>query len=195
MSTPKQKGKLIVFSAPSGSGKTTIVRHLLKQQELNLEFSISATSREKRGLEEHGKDYYFLDLDTFKSKIKNDEFLEWEEVYRDNFYGTLKTEIERIWAKGKNVIFDIDVSGGLRIKKKFPEDTLAIFVKPPDLNELIIRLKERGEESAEKISMRVAKAPAELATAPLFDEIVINDDLEKALSDAYNLVSSFINEN
>lgn len=194
MSTAKQKGKLIVFSAPSGSGKTTIVRHLLKQEELNLEFSISATSREKRGQEVHGKDYYFLDLNTFKSKIKNDEFLEWEEVYRDNFYGTLKTEIERIWAKGKNVIFDIDVSGGLRIKKKFPEDTLAIFVKPPDLNELIIRLKERGEESAEKISMRVAKAPAELATAPLFDEIVVNDELEKALADAYNLVSNFIKE-
>ncbi|MBO6605525.1 guanylate kinase [Psychroserpens sp.] len=195
MSTEKHNGKLIVFSAPSGSGKTTIVRHLLKQKELNLEFSISATSREKRGREEHGKDYYFLDLKTFKSKIKNDEFLEWEEVYRDNFYGTLKSEIERIWAKGKNVIFDIDVSGGLRIKKKFPENTLAIFVKPPDLNELIIRLKERGEESAEKISMRVAKAPAELATAPLFDEIVVNDDLDKALSDAYNLVSSFIENN
>ncbi|WP_299337726.1 guanylate kinase [uncultured Psychroserpens sp.] len=188
-----KKGKLIVFSAPSGSGKTTIVKHLLKQEELNLEFSISATSREKRGQEVHGKDYYFLDLKEFKNKIKNDEFLEWEEVYRDNFYGTLKTEIERIWAKGKHVIFDIDVSGGLRIKKKFPEETIAIFVKPPDLNELIIRLKERGEESPEKISMRVAKAPAELATAPLFDEIVLNKDLDKALDDAYNLVSNFIN--
>lgn len=189
-----KKGKLIVFSAPSGSGKTTIVRHLLKQEELNLEFSISATSREKRGQEIDGKDYYFLDLKAFKNKIKNDEFLEWEEVYRDNFYGTLKTEIERIWAKGKHVIFDIDVSGGLRIKKKFPKETLAIFVKPPDLNELIIRLKERGEESPEKISMRVAKAPAELATAPLFDEIVLNKDLEVALENAYKLVSDFIND-
>lgn len=188
-----KKGKLIVFSAPSGSGKTTIVRHLLKQEELNLEFSISATSREKRGQEIDAKDYYFLDLKEFKNKIKNDEFLEWEEVYRDNFYGTLKTEVERIWAKGKHVIFDIDVSGGLRIKKKFPEETLAIFVKPPDLNELIIRLKERGEESPEKISMRVAKAPAELATAPLFDEIVLNKDLDKALENAYTLVSNFIN--
>lgn len=183
-----------MFSAPSGSGKTTIVRHLLKQEELNLEFSISATSREKRGKEIHGKDYYFLDLKAFKNKIKNDEFLEWEEVYRDNFYGTLKTEVERIWAKGKHVIFDIDVSGGLRIKKKFPEETLAIFVKPPDLNELIIRLKERGEESPEKISMRVAKAPAELATAPLFDEIVLNKDLDKALNDAYALVSNFLKD-
>ncbi|MFK7782628.1 guanylate kinase [Psychroserpens sp.] len=188
-----KKGKLIVFSAPSGSGKTTIVRHLLKQEELNLEFSISATSRDKRGQEIDGKDYYFLDLKEFKNKIKSDAFLEWEEVYRDNFYGTLKTEVERIWAKGKHVIFDIDVSGGLRIKKKFPEETLAIFVKPPDLNELIIRLKERGEESPEKISMRVAKAPAELATAPLFDKIVLNKDLDKALDNAYTLVSNFIN--
>ncbi|WP_052184273.1 guanylate kinase [Psychroserpens sp. Hel_I_66] len=188
----KNRGKLIVFSAPSGSGKTTIVRHLLRQKELNLEFSISATSREKRGNEVHGKDYYFLDSKDFKNRIKNDEFLEWEEVYRDNFYGTLKTEIERIWGKGKNVIFDIDVSGGLRIKKKFPNETLAVFVRPPDLNELVIRLKERGEESVDKINMRVAKAPAELATAPLFDVTVLNKDLDKALDDAYQLVSNFL---
>lgn len=190
----KKQGKLIVFSAPSGSGKTTIVRHLLKQPELNLEFSISATSREARGNEVHGKDYYYLSLKEFKNKIKNDEFLEWEEVYRDNFYGTLKAEVERIWAKGKHVIFDIDVSGGLRIKRKFPEQTLAVFVKPPDLNELVRRLKDRGEESPEKISMRVAKAPAELATAPLFDEIVVNSNLEEALENAYKLVSDFINK-
>ncbi|APY08610.1 guanylate kinase [Winogradskyella sp. J14-2] len=188
----KKQGKLIVFSAPSGSGKTTIVRHLLKQPDLNLEFSISATSREARGNETHGKDYYYLSLSEFKNKIKNDEFLEWEEVYRDNFYGTLKAEVERIWAKGKHVIFDIDVSGGLRIKRKFPEQTLAIFVKPPDLNELVRRLKDRGEESPEKISMRVAKAPAELATAPLFDEIVVNSNLDEALENAYKLVSEFI---
>lgn len=190
----KKQGKLIVFSAPSGSGKTTIVRHLLKQPELNLEFSISATSREPRGNEVHGKDYYYLSLKEFKNKIKNDAFLEWEEVYRDNFYGTLKAEVERIWAKGKHVIFDIDVSGGLRIKRKFPEQTLAVFVKPPDLNELVRRLKERGEESPEKISMRVAKAPAELATAPLFDEIVVNSNLDEALENAYKLVSDFINK-
>lgn len=186
-------GKLIVFSAPSGSGKTTIVRHLLEQQELNLEFSISATSREKRGLEEHAKDYYFLSLKEFKSKIKNEEFLEWEEVYRDNFYGTLKTEVERIWAKGKHVIFDIDVSGGLRIKRKFPEYTLAVFVKPPSIDELKIRLKKRQTESKDKINMRIAKASAELATAPLFDTIVLNDNLEKALEESYNLVSEFLN--
>ncbi|WP_299520617.1 guanylate kinase [Winogradskyella sp.] len=189
-----KQGKLIVFSAPSGSGKTTIVRHLLKQEELNLEFSISATSREKRGNEQHGRDYYYLSLKEFKNRIKADDFLEWEEVYRDNFYGTLKTEIERIWAKGKHVIFDIDVSGGLRIKRKFPDQTLAVFVKPPDLNELVRRLKERGEESEDKISMRVAKAPAELATAPLFDVIVVNSNLESALENAYKLVYDFINK-
>ena len=188
-----KSGKLIVFSAPSGSGKTTIVRHLLGIEDLNLEFSISATSREKRGEEVDEKDYYFLSAKAFKNKIKNDEFLEWEEVYRDNFYGTLKTEVERIWAKGKNVIFDIDVSGGLRIKRKFPEETLAVFVKPPSIDELKIRLKKRKTESEDKINMRVAKASAELATAPLFDTIVVNDDLEKALEEAENKINAFIN--
>ncbi|WP_338732435.1 guanylate kinase [Mangrovimonas cancribranchiae] len=190
----QQEGKLIVFSAPSGSGKTTIVRHLLKQKELGLEFSISATSRDKRGEEVDGKDYYFLSFEEFKQKIKNDEFLEWEEVYRDNFYGTLKTEVERIWAKGKHVIFDIDVSGGLRIKRKFPKETLAIFVKPPSIDELKIRLKKRQTETNDKINMRIAKASAELATAPLFDHIVINDTLEHALEESYNLVSEFIKQ-
>ena len=188
------KGKLIVFSAPSGSGKTTIVRHLLNQEQFQLEFSISATSREARGKEKDGEDYYFISAKEFKNKIKLDEFLEWEEVYIDNFYGTLKTEVERIWAKGKHVIFDIDVAGGLRIKKKFPERTLAVFVKPPDINELIIRLKQRGEESSEKIAMRVAKAPTEMATAPQFDTIILNDDLTTALNDAENLVNDFLNK-
>jgi len=187
------KGKLIVFSAPSGSGKTTLVRHLLQQEELNLEFSISATSREKRDNETDGKDYYFLDAQAFKNRIKNDEFLEWEEVYRDNFYGTLKTEVKRIWAKGKNVIFDIDVSGGLRIKRKFPDQTIAIFVKPPSIDELKIRLKKRQTETNDKINMRIAKASAELATAPLFDVIVVNDDLDKAIEESYKLVSDYIN--
>ena len=186
------QGKLIVFSAPSGSGKTTIVRHLLKQDELNLEFSISATSRQKRGEEVNGKDYYFLSAKEFITKIKNDEFLEWEEVYRDNFYGTLKTEVERIWAIGKHVIFDIDVSGGLRIKRKFPEQTIAVFVKPPSIDELKIRLKKRKTESEDKINMRVAKASAELATAPLFDHVVENKELSTALNEAYQLVSNFI---
>jgi len=193
MSSKKSPGKLIVFSAPSGSGKTTIVRHLLAQEELNLEFSVSATSREKRGAEVDAKDYYFLSIDDFKQHIKADEFLEWEEVYRDNFYGTLKTEIERIWALGKHVIFDIDVSGGLRIKRKFPEQTLAIFVKPPSIDELKIRLKKRQTETQDKINMRVAKASAELATAPLFDCIIENDILKTAQKEAYTTVSQFIN--
>lgn len=188
------KGKLIVFSAPSGSGKTTIVRHLLKQEDLNLEFSISAATREARGEEVNGKDYYFMSLDQFKQHIKNEDFVEWEEVYRDNFYGTLKSEVERIWAKGKNVIFDIDVAGGLRIKSKFPKETLAVFVKPPSVDELKRRLKERSTESDEKINMRIAKAHVELATAPQFDAVIKNYDLEVALDEAYQLVKEFVTQ-
>jgi guanylate kinase len=185
-------GKLIVFSAPSGSGKTTIVRHLLSKEDLNLEFSISAASREPRGEEANGKDYYFMSTKEFKQHIKNDDFLEWEEVYRDNFYGTLKSEVDRIWAKGKNVIFDIDVVGGLRIKHKFPEETLAVFVKPPSVDELKRRLKERSTESEDKINMRIAKASVELATAPQFDTIIKNYDLDTAKEEAYQLVKDFV---
>ena len=186
------QGKLFVFSAPSGSGKTTIVRHLLQQEKLNLAFSISATSRAPRGEEKDGIDYYFISLKEFKSKIKNEEFLEWEEVYRDNFYGTLKTEVERIWSQKKHVIFDIDVAGGLRIKKKFPNQTLAVFVKPPRVDELKIRLNKRKTESEEKINMRIAKASVELATAPQFDKIIKNYDLQTALTEAEELVENFI---
>jgi guanylate kinase len=186
------EGKLFVFSAPSGSGKTTIVRHLLAQKKFNLEFSISATSREARGEEVHEKDYYFISLKDFKQHIKSEDFLEWEEVYRDNFYGTLKSEIERIWAQGKHVIFDIDVAGGLRIKKKFPDKTLAVFVKPPSIDELKIRLKKRKTETDEKINMRIAKASIELATAPQFDTIIKNYDLEVALKEAENLVGDYL---
>ncbi len=189
------KGKLLVFSAPSGSGKTTIVRHLLAQPDLNLEFSVSCTTREPRGEEVHGKDYYFISLKEFKNHIKAEEFVEWEEVYRDNFYGTLKSEVERIWAKGKNVIFDIDVAGGLRIKKKFPQETLAVFVKPPSIDELKIRLKKRSTESDDKINMRIAKASVELATAPQFDKVIKNYDLDVAKTEAYELVKQFINQN
>jgi guanylate kinase len=187
-----KQGKLIVFSAPSGAGKTTIVRHLLGIEELNLAFSVSATSREPRGEEINGKDYYFMSASEFKQHIKNEDFLEWEEVYRDNFYGTLKSEVERLWAMEKNVIFDIDVSGGLRIKRKFPEQTLAIFVKPPSIDELKIRLKKRSTESDDKINMRIAKASAELATAPQFDVIIKNHDLELAKQHAFELVKEFI---
>jgi guanylate kinase len=188
------KGKLIVFSAPSGSGKTTIVRHLLKQEKLNLEFSISATSRDPRSFEENGIDYYFISLKEFKKHIKSDDFLEWEEVYRDSFYGTLNSEIERIWALKKHVIFDIDVVGGLRIKKKFPDETLSVFVKPPSVDELKIRLKKRKTESEEKINMRIAKASVELATAPQFDKIIKNYELEVALKEAEELVADFLNK-
>jgi guanylate kinase len=186
------KGKLLVFSAPSGSGKTTIVRHLLAQPDLNLEFSISCATREPRGQEVDGKDYYFISWEEFKKHIKAEEFVEWEEVYTNNYYGTLKSEVERIWAKGKNVIFDIDVSGGLRIKSKFPQETLAVFVKPPSVDELKRRLKQRSTESDEKINMRIAKAHVELATAPQFDKIIKNYDLDVAKAEAYELVKEFI---
>ena len=186
------KGKLIVFSAPSGSGKTTIVRHLLKQEKFNLAFSVSATSRAPRDFEKNGEDYYFISSREFKNKIKTDAFLEWEEVYINTFYGTLKSEIERIWKLKKHVIFDIDVVGGLKIKNKYPKETLAVFVKPPSIDELKIRLKKRSTESEDKINMRIAKASVELATASEFDQIIKNYELEIALKEANNLVSKFL---
>jgi len=185
-------GKLIVFSAPSGSGKTTIVRYLLEQPELNLAFSVSATSRPRRVREKHGEHYYFMSISEFKKHIKNNDFLEWEEVYRDNFYGTLKSEVERLWAEGKNVIFDIDVAGGLRIKRKHPDITLAVFVKPPSVDELKIRLKKRSTEDEDKINMRIAKASVELATAPQFDKVIKNYELETALREAHQLVAEYV---
>lgn len=191
---PRKTGKLIVFSAPSGSGKTTIVQHLLKQEDLNLEFSVSATSRDPRPGEVHEKDYYFISIKEFKQHIKNEDFLEWEEVYRDNFYGTLKREVQRIWDKGKNVIFDIDVVGGLDIKNIYPKQTLAVFVKPPSVEELKIRLKKRKTESDEWIDRRIAKASIEMATAPQFDKILINNELDTALNEAHQLVKSFVND-
>ena len=192
MSCNNFNGKLIVFSAPSGAGKTSIVKYLVEQDELNLGFSISATSREKRGEEINGEDYYFLSTDEFKSHIKSDSFLEWEEVYRDNFYGTLKSEVKRIWGLGKHVIFDIDVSGGLRIKRKYPENTIAIFVKPPSIDELKIRLKKRKTETENKINMRISKASAEMATADLFDLVIENKILKSAQKEARNIVLDFI---
>ena len=189
-----KQGKLIVFSAPSGSGKTTIVRHLLAQEDLNLEFSISATSRPPRGQEQHGVDYYFISLEDFKNHIQAEDFLEWEEVYADNFYGTLKSEVERIWSKGKHVIFDIDVVGGLRIKKQFPERTLAVFVQPPSVEELETRLRNRKTETEDKINMRISKASKEMATAPEFDHILVNDQLEDALKEADQLIGDFLKE-
>jgi guanylate kinase len=188
---PKQ-GNLIVFSAPSGSGKTTIVRHLLEQKELNLGFSVSATSRPRRAQEEHGRDYYFLSKEAFEKHIKNNDFLEWEEVYKDNYYGTLQAEVERIWKEGKAVIFDIDVVGGLRIKNKYPGNTLAIFVQPPSLEVMEQRLRNRKTESEEKILERLNKAEKELKFATDFDVILINDDLETAKKEAIRLVETFL---
>ncbi len=186
------KKKLIVFSAPSGSGKTTIVRHLLAQKELNLSFSISATSRAKRGKEQNGVDYYFLSASEFKEKIKNEAFIEWEEVYQDTYYGTLKSELERLWADGKYIIFDIDVVGGLNIKKQFPEETLAIFVQPPSIEVMEERLRNRKTDSEEKIRERVAKATKEMKFAKDFDVILVNDVLEDAQKEAYQLIADFL---
>ena len=189
-----QQGKLIVFSAPSGSGKTTIVKYLLTQPQLHLDFSISATSRYMRDGEINGKDYYFISPEEFQKKIAENAFVEHEEVYKDNFYGTLKTELERIWSEGKHVIFDIDVVGGLNIKNQYPDQTLAIFVNPPSVDELERRLKFRQTESDEKIAMRLEKAEREIARAPEFDVILENHDLETAKNEAVQLVSNFLNQ-
>jgi guanylate kinase len=188
-----KKGKLVIFSAPSGSGKTTIVKHLLSLN-LGLEFSVSATSRPLRGTEIDGKDYYFLSVEEFKKKIVNDEFLEWEEVYEGKFYGTLKSEVERIRNKGNHVIFDVDVVGGCDIKKYFGNEALAVFVQPPSINELRSRLISRGTDTPEVIESRVAKAEYELTFAPQFDVIIVNDNLEKALAEAEKIMLNFLAE-
>ncbi len=185
-------GKAIIFSAPSGAGKTTIVRHLLQMEHLRLEFSVSATSRAKRGHEVDGKDYYFLSADDFLKKAKAGMFLEWEEVYRDQYYGTLKSEMDRIWSAGKNVIFDVDVVGGLNLKKIFGEQALSVFVQPPSIEVLNFRLRNRSTETPEKIAMRIEKAQHEMSFAPKFDFILVNDKLDLALQQAEAKVSEFI---
>jgi guanylate kinase len=184
-------GKLIIFSAPSGAGKTTIVHHLLGIIP-ELEFSISATTRQARGDEQDGKDYYFISLAEFTHRIAKKQFVEFEEVYTGTFYGTLRAEIERIWAKGKTVIFDIDVEGGLHLKRKYDGQALAIFVQPPSLEVLIERLTGRGTDSEEKLKERFAKAEKELKYAPQFDIILKNYDLETACIEAKELVKNFI---
>lgn len=188
----KMKGKLIIFSAPSGSGKSTIVNALLKKRN-DLEFSISATSRAPRGTEQNGKEYYFLTPDEFRKKIENDELLEWEEVYKDTYYGTLKSEVERITSQGKNVVFDVDVVGGSNIKKMYGDKALAIFIQPPSIEELQKRLVSRGTDSPEKIKERVAKASQELTYADKFDVIIVNDDLEKAVQETERAINEFLN--
>lgn len=185
------RGKLIIFSAPSGAGKTTIVKHLL-QQNFNLEFSISATSRKPRHTETHSEDYHFLSEKEFHEKIENNEFLEWEEVYKGIKYGTLKSDVELIRNRGKNVVFDVDVVGGLNIKKYFGDEALAIFVQPPSVKELRNRLTKRSTETEEKIQMRIEKAEHELSFAKQFDVIITNDNLEKAFVEAEKILNDFL---
>lgn len=182
---------MIVVSAPSGSGKTTIVRRMLAAG-LHLEFSVSACSRQPRSGELHGKDYYFLTTDEFKEKISKEEFIEWEEVYSGCYYGTLKSELERIWNKGNHVIFDVDVVGGLNIKKQFPETCLSLFIKPPSIEELEKRLRGRSSDSEDAIRGRVEKASKELEFAPFFDQIIVNDVLETAIDETYDCIKNFI---
>jgi guanylate kinase len=185
-------GKLIIISAPSGSGKTTIVKRALASDDLNLEFSVSACSRKPRVSETHGKDYYFLSADEFRKKIDNNEFIEWEEVYKDNYYGTLKSEVNRIWESGNNVIFDVDVVGGLNIKRQYPEQSLAIFIQPPSVEELENRLRNRSTDDEETIKKRVAKAGYELSFAPRFDKIIVNDVLEDAVKETHDAIRNFL---
>jgi guanylate kinase len=186
-----RKGKMIVVSAPSGSGKTTIVQAMLASG-LNLEFSVSACSRAPRNNEKHGKDYYFLSVVDFRKKIEEDAFVEWEEVYPGNYYGTLKTEVERIWNKGNHVMFDVDVIGGLNIKKQYPEKCLALFVRPPSVAELEKRLRGRSTDSEETIKKRLAKAEYELSFARQFDQVIINDLLEEAIQETRKIITDFI---
>lgn len=184
-------GKALIFSAPSGSGKTTIVKHLLKNNP-DLGFSISASTRDKRGrTEKDGKDYHFLSPDEFKKKIDENEFIEWEEVYEGNFYGTLKSEIERIWKEGKNVIFDVDVKGGISLKQYFGDRALAIFVRVPSLDVLEDRLKSRSTETADSLSRRLFKAKFEMTFQDKFDRILLNEDLQKSLAEAQRLYDEF----
>lgn len=183
--------KAVIFCAPSGSGKTTIVKHLLAI-DTRLMFSVSACTRKQRENEAHGKDYYFLSIDEFKKRIANDEFLEYEEVYGGNFYGTLKSEINRIWSMNKVVIFDVDVEGGLNIKKYFGQDALAVFVKPPSVEVLEQRLRYRSTETEDTLRMRIEKAVHELEYESQFESILMNEDLDTALGEAESLINNFL---
>ncbi len=188
------KGKVIILSAPSGAGKTTILKYLL-HQDLDLEFSVSACNRKKRNGEEHGKDYYFLSTNEFINKINQGEFVEWEEVYKGRYYGTLKSELDRIWSKGKHVVFEVDVRGGLNLKKNFKDKALSIFIKPPSIDELKKRLLERSSESLDEISTRIEKAREEMIVAYRFDIIIVNNQLEEAKNQAYQAIYNYINQN
>ena len=185
------KGKLVIISAPSGSGKSTIAEYLL-EEDLNLEFSVSATTRSPRGTEKDGREYFFMSVEEFRDKIEKKDFIEWEEVYTNRFYGTLKSEIDRIWSKGNHVLFDVDVKGGINLKNIFKHDAISIFIMPPSINELEKRLKNRGTDDPEEIKKRVARATEEMKQADKFDNIVINHNLGKAKKEVYKLVYSFI---
>jgi guanylate kinase len=187
----KMEGKLVIISAPSGAGKTTIVKHLL-DSGLNLSFSVSATTRPIRGNEKDGEDYFFLTVQEFKKKIENNEFVEWEEVYKDLFYGTLRSELDRIWEQGSNVLFDVDVKGGINLKNKFGTNAIAIFIMPPSVIELENRLVKRATDTIDKIRIRVEKAKDELKLANQFDEVIVNHQLDKAKEETLKMVSSFL---
>jgi guanylate kinase len=185
------KGKLVIISAPSGAGKTTIVKHLLKS-DLNLAFSVSATTRSPREGERDGEDYYFLSIDEFIKRVRNGEFVEWEEVYKEHLYGTLKSEIKRIWNKGSHVIFDVDARGGINLKSKFGTQAAALFIMPPSVLELEMRLITRGKDSPERIKIRIEKAEAEMKLANQFDFVIVNRELDSALAEAVAIISSFL---
>ena len=188
------QGKLVIFSAPSGAGKTTIVQHILKKFPEQLAFSISACTRAKRPNEVDGKDYYFMSVVDFKEKIKKHEFVEWEEVYPGQFYGTLESELTRIWDSGKHVIFDLDVQGGVNLKRKYGRQSYALFIMPPSIEILELRLKQRQTESPESLAKRVSKAKQELLVADQFDKIILNDHLEKACAETEQLVAIFLSK-
>lgn len=188
------KGKLIIFSAPSGTGKSTIINWLMAHKELHLAFSISCTSRAPRGTERNGVEYFFLTPDEFRQRIANGEFLEYEEVYKDRFYGTLKSQVDSQLAKGENVVFDVDVKGGCNIKKHYGSEAMSVFIQPPSVDELRKRLEGRGTDAPEVIEQRLERAEFELGFAKEFDRIVVNDDLAKAQSEVYDLVASFLND-
>ena len=185
-------GKLIVVSAPSGSGKTSIVKRIINAG-LNIEFSVSACSRKPRTGEINGRDYYFMPAEEFRNKITRNEFIEWEEVYHGSYYGTLKSEVERIWEKGNHVIFDVDVVGGLNIKRQFPDSCLALFIQAPDIKELEKRLRGRATDDEDTIKKRLEKAGREMAYAPRFDKIIVNRDLDVAAEETYEAIKNFLN--
>lgn len=186
-------GKLLIFSAPSGSGKSTIINYLLSQ-DLNLHFSISATSRSPRGEEKHGKEYYFLSVEEFQNRIKNEEFLEFEEVYAGRYYGTLKAEVERILNEGGNVIFDLDVLGGCNVKKYYGDKALSVFIEPPSIEDLRRRLEGRNTETPEQIEMRIERAEKELSYAPQFDVVIVNDKIDDAKAETLRVVKDFLSK-